>query len=259
MGRGFGVAAGLDAEVAKPLAERCAALGYDSIWSNDTPLGSGLATLADFASGSANIDLGVTLAVDRHPPGAIAAQIEELGLPRERLWVAVGAGHSPRALTAMREALPRLREALGDIRIVLAAMGPKMCTLGGAEFDGVFFNWITPDFAASARQDVERGAAEAGREPPPVFGYVRTAVGEDAHRRLTKEELFYRDLHAGYRNHFARLDEPEGTVGVAATDGREAQDSLAAYEALDVVVVRALASATEDAMTALAEATAPSP
>ena len=257
MSRGFGVAAGLDADVAKPLAERCAALGYDSIWSNDTPLGSGLATLADFAAGSENIDLGVTLALDRHPPDAIAAQIEEFGLPRKRLWVAVGAGHSPRALTAMHEALPRLREALGDIHIVLAAMGPKLCALGGAEFDGVFFNWITPDFAASAREHVERGAEEAGREAPPVFGYVRVAVGEDAQRRLTKEESFYRDLHDGYRNHFARLDEPEGTVGVAAADGAEAQRALVAYEALDVPVVRALASANLDAMSALAEAAAP--
>ena len=76
-------------------------------------------------------------------------------------------------------------------------------------------------------------------------------------RRLTKEESFYRDLHDGYRNHFARLDEPEGTVGVAAADGAEAQRALAAYEALDVTVVRALASANLDAMSALAEAAAP--
>ncbi len=199
----------------------------------------------------------MTLALDRHPPDALTAQIEEFGLPRERLWVAVGAGHWPRALTAMREALPGLRESLGDIRIALAAMGPKMCALGGAEFDAVFFNWITPTFAAAAREHVERGAEEAGRAAPPVFGYVRTAVGEDAQRRLAKEESFYRDLHDGYRKHFARLDEPEGTVGVAAADGAEAQRALAAYEALDSPVVRALASANLDAMSALAEAAAP--
>ena len=35
--RGFGVAAGLDPEVATPLAERCEALGYSSVWSNDHP------------------------------------------------------------------------------------------------------------------------------------------------------------------------------------------------------------------------------
>ena len=257
MSRGFGVAAGLDPEIATPLAARCAELGFESIWSNDTPLASGLATLADFAAGSDSIDLGVALAVDRHEPAAIAGQIEELGLPSDRLLIAVGAGQSPKALTAMRAALPRLHDALGDVRLLLAAMGPKMSVLGGAEFDGVFFNWITPSFAASAREHVERGAAEAGRDAPPVFGYVRAAVGPDAAGRLLKEESFYRDLHDGYRNHFARLDEPEGTVGVAAGERDEAQAALAAYDALDVLVVRGLASAKLDAMTSLAAATAP--
>ena len=129
--------------------------------------------------------------------------------------------------------------------------------LAGSDYDGVFFNWMTPEFATSARRNVEAGAGEAGREPPPVLGYVRTAVGADARERLAKEESFYRDLHDGYRNHFDRLGEPEGTVGVAAADPEEAQRLLAAYKALDVTVVRGLASATVEAMTALAEAAAP--
>jgi hypothetical protein len=104
---------------------------------------------------------------------------------------------------------------------------------------------------------VETGAADAGRETPPVFGYVRTAVGDDAARRLAKEESFYRDLHDGYRNHFARLGEPEGTVGVAAADDSDTQQALAAYTALDTVVVRGLASANVEAMTSLAAAAAP--
>jgi hypothetical protein len=116
---------------------------------------------------------------------------------------------------------------------------------------------MTPEFAAAARAKVEEGAAEAGRETPPVFGYVRTAVGPDAAERLANEESFYRDLHSGYRNHFARLEEPEGTVGIAAADRAGAQAQLAAYTALDSVVVRALASATVEAMTAVAEAAAP--
>ncbi len=158
------------------------------------------------------------MALDRHDPADIAAHIDRLGLDRGRLWLGVGAGFSKKPLTAVREALPGLRESLGGVRIVLAAMGPKMCALAGAEFDGVFFNWMTPAFAAGAREHVEAGSRAAGREAPPVFGYVRTAVGPDASERLAKEESFYRDLHDGYRNHFDRLGEPEGTVGIAAAD-----------------------------------------
>ena len=256
--RGFGVAAGLDPGVAKPLAARCAELGYASMWSNDHPGAKGLETLAEFGAAAPAVDLGVAvIALDRTPVAEIAADIERLGLDPARLWLGVGAGFSKKPLTRMRESLPKLREKLPGVRLVLAAMGPKMCALAGAGFDGVFFNWMTPAFAAGARQHVETGAREAGRDTPPVFGYVRTAVGPDAAERLAKEESFYRDLHDGYRNHFDRLAEPEGTVGVAAPDADTAQKSLAAYEALDTIVVRGLTSAKVDPMLALAEATAP--
>jgi alkanesulfonate monooxygenase SsuD/methylene tetrahydromethanopterin reductase-like flavin-dependent oxidoreductase (luciferase family) len=175
-----------------------------------------------------------------------------------KLWLGVGAGFDKKPLTTMREALPRLRELLPDVRLVLAAMGPKMCELAGSSYDGVFFNWMTPAFAAGAREKVEAGAQNVGRETPRIFGYVRTAVGPDAAERLAKEESFYRDLHKGYRDHFDRLAEPEGTVGVAAPDSPAAQDALSAYEGpLDTIVVRGLASARVEAMTALAEAAAP--
>jgi alkanesulfonate monooxygenase SsuD/methylene tetrahydromethanopterin reductase-like flavin-dependent oxidoreductase (luciferase family) len=257
--RGFGVAAGLDPEIAAPLAGRCEELGYSSVWSNDHPGALGLETLAAFAEGADAIDLGVAvIAIDRHGPEAIAEQVERFGIPRERLWLGVGAGFSPKPLTAMRAALPKLRAALPGIRLILAAMGPKMCAFAGAEFDGTFFNWMTPEFASRAREHVERGASDAGRETPPVFGYVRTAVGPDAAGRLQKEESFYRDLHDGYRSHFARLSEPEGTVGVAAADAAEAQAALSAYSALDVIVVRGLASAGLDPMFRVAEAAASS-
>jgi alkanesulfonate monooxygenase SsuD/methylene tetrahydromethanopterin reductase-like flavin-dependent oxidoreductase (luciferase family) len=256
--RGFGVAAGLDPEVARPLAAHCAESGYTSIWSNDHPGAKGLETLAEFAAGAARIELGVAvIALDRTPPAAIAADIERTGLDPARLWLGVGAGFSKKPLTTMRESLPELREQLPGVRLVLAAMGPKMCALAGSSYDGVFFNWMTPAFAANAREKVEAGANEASRETPPIFGYVRTAVGPDAADRLAKEESFYRDLHPGYRNHFDRLAEPEGTVGVAAPDAPNAQSQLAAYTALDTLVVRGLASANIEAMTKVAEAAAP--
>jgi alkanesulfonate monooxygenase SsuD/methylene tetrahydromethanopterin reductase-like flavin-dependent oxidoreductase (luciferase family) len=258
MGRGFGVAAGLDPEVARPLAARCAELGYDSMWSNDHPGAKGLKTLAEFAVGAPEVELGVAvIALDRTPPEQIAADVEQFGIDPAKLWLGVGAGFSKKPLTKMRESLPQLRELLPGVKLVLAAMGPKMCALAGSSYDGVFFNWMTPGFAAGAREKVEAGAAEGGRPAPPVFGYVRTAVGPDAAERLTKEESFYRDLHKGYRDHFDRLGEPEGTVGVAAPDANAAQQALAAYNALDTPVVRGLASASVESMSAVAEAAAP--
>jgi alkanesulfonate monooxygenase SsuD/methylene tetrahydromethanopterin reductase-like flavin-dependent oxidoreductase (luciferase family) len=258
MSRAFGVAAGLDSEVARPLAARCEELGYASIWSNDHPGAKGLGTLAEFAAAAPGIELGVAvIALDRTPPEQIAKDVEEFGIDPGRLWLGVGAGFTKKPLTKMREALPALRELLPEVKLVMAAMGPKMCALAGSSYDGVFFNWMTPEFAAQARERVEAGAAEAGRETPPVFGYVRTAVGPDAAARLAKEETFYRDLHKGYRDHFDRLGEPEGTVGVAAADSAAAQDAFAAYSALDTIVVRGLASAKVDPMIALAEAAGP--
>jgi alkanesulfonate monooxygenase SsuD/methylene tetrahydromethanopterin reductase-like flavin-dependent oxidoreductase (luciferase family) len=257
--RGFGVAAGLDPEVARPLAGRCAEFGYDSVWSNDHPGAKGLGTLAEFAAGAPELELGVAvIALDRTPPEQIAADLAQFGVEQSQLWLGVGAGFSEKPLTKMREALPELRERLPGVRLVLAAMGPKMCELAGSSYDGAFFNWMTPEFAAAARTKVAAGAAAAGREAPPVFGYVRTAVGPDAAERLAKEESFYRDLHRGYRDHFDRLGEPEGTVGVAAADRESVQRSLASYTALDTVVVRGLASATVESMSTVAEAAAPS-
>jgi alkanesulfonate monooxygenase SsuD/methylene tetrahydromethanopterin reductase-like flavin-dependent oxidoreductase (luciferase family) len=256
--RGFGVTAGLDPEIASPLAAHCQELGFGSMWSNDHPGAKGLETLAEYAKGAERIELGVAvIALDRQSPEEISADIDRLGLEADRLWLGLGSGFTEKPLTTMREALPKLREALPGIRLVLAAMGPEMCAFGGADWDGVFFNWMTPEFAAGAREKVEEGAREAGRDAPPVFGYVRTAVGPGAEGRLAKEESFYRDLHRGYRNHFQRLGEPEGTVGVAAENAGVAQEELSRYRSLDTVVVRALASAELEDMSALAEAAAP--
>jgi alkanesulfonate monooxygenase SsuD/methylene tetrahydromethanopterin reductase-like flavin-dependent oxidoreductase (luciferase family) len=256
--RGFGVAAGLDPDVATPLAARCEELGYTSIWANDHPAASGLETLAAFAEGSAALQLGVgVLALDRHEPAAIDAKIEVLGLDRSRLLIGVGAGFSKRPLTRMRDAHDELRETIPGVRLILAAMGPKMCALAGAAYDGAFFNWVTPAYAEEARTHVEAGAADAGRATPRVYGYVRTAVGADAETRLAKEEGFYRDLHDGYRRQFERLGQPPGTVGVAAADPADADSMLAAYSALDTVVVRGLASAKLESMDRVATAAAP--
>jgi alkanesulfonate monooxygenase SsuD/methylene tetrahydromethanopterin reductase-like flavin-dependent oxidoreductase (luciferase family) len=260
-GRGLGVAAGLDPEVGAELARRCESLGYQSIWSNDHPGASGLETASVFHESAPGLDVGVAvLALDRHDPDSIAAKADDEGLDPGRLWVGIGAGFTKRPLAVVTEGLEGLRTALpASARIAVAAMGPKMCALAGAEADGVFLNWMTPERAAWARERVHEGASEAGRDvPPTIFGYVRVAVGDDAEERLLKEESFYRQLHQGYIRHFESLGAEPGTVGIAARDAAEVPKHLAAYEdATDHVVVRALASATMDGLGGVAEAAAP--
>ena len=258
--RGFGVAAGLDPEVARAVADRCTEDGYASLWSNDHPIASGLETVAQFGRAAPTLDVGVAvLALDRHQPADIAARIGQFELDPTRLWLGIGAGFTKRPLGVVRDGLAALRSELPrGTRVIVAAMGPKMCALAGAEADGVFLNWMTPERAAWARERVAEGARAAGREMPPVFAYVRVAVGEDAAERLLKEESFYRGLHQGYISHFERLDCEPGTVGVAAADPAQVPAQIAAYEsAIDHVVVRALASASVEALTAVADAAAP--
>jgi alkanesulfonate monooxygenase SsuD/methylene tetrahydromethanopterin reductase-like flavin-dependent oxidoreductase (luciferase family) len=258
--RGLGVAAGLENPVAAQLAERCASLGYSSLWSNDHPMASGLETVARFAAAAPALEVGVAvLALDRHTPEEIATRIESLGLDPVRLWVWIGAGFTTRPLGVVREGLIALRKALPDgTRVAVAAMGPKMCALAGAEADGVFLNWMTPEKAAWARERVQEGAGGASRDAPPIFGYVRVAVGPDAGDRLVKEESFYRQLHKGYIQHFEALDREPGTVGIAATDPGDVAAELAAYErSIDHVVTRALAHADLEGLGAVADAAAP--
>ncbi len=231
------------------------------MWSNDHPVASGLETVAYFHEAARQLDVGVAvLALDRHAPDSIAAKADEEGLDPARLWVGIGAGFTKRPLGVVRKGIAELREVLpAPARIAVAAMGPKMCALAGAEADGVFLNWMTPERAAWARERVYEGAAEAGRKVvPTIFGYVRVAVGDDAVERLLKEESFYRQLHQGYIRHFEELGAEPGAVGIAASDPASVPALLAPYEeATDHVVVRALASADIDALTGVAEAAAP--
>jgi hypothetical protein len=88
-------------------------------------------------------------------------------------------------------------------------------------------------------------------------GRDRGPVGDDAQERLRKEESFYRQLHQGYIRHFEALDAAEGTVGVAARAAAEVGPALAEYDAIDHVVVRALAHADAESLSNVAEAAAP--
>jgi probable F420-dependent oxidoreductase len=74
-------------------------------------------------------------------------------------------------------------------RIRLAALGPRMCELGGEIADGVLFTWMPPSAVAMSLRHVEAGARRAGRSLADidVAIYVRTCVTDE--RSLVREAL----------------------------------------------------------------------
>jgi len=258
--RGLGITAGLDAGLARDLAVRCEHLRYHSLWSNDDPASPGLETLAHFAAGATQLGLGVgTLPLDRHQPVRIAAEIDRLGLDPAKLWIGIGSGQLRAPIEIIQRAVGELRELLPDeTRIVVAAMRPRLCRVGGAIADGVLLNWMLPAQAAEARRWVREGADKAGRATPVVASYVRVALGSGSRQRLRDEEGFYRNLNEDHRKHFEAMDVPLGRVGVAASARPEVLEGLAPYHSsLDVPIARVLAEHDATSLSAIAIAAAP--
>jgi alkanesulfonate monooxygenase SsuD/methylene tetrahydromethanopterin reductase-like flavin-dependent oxidoreductase (luciferase family) len=258
--RGLGVTAGLDAGLARELAAHCEQLGYHSLWSNDEPAARGLDALAEFAAATAKVQLGVgVLPLHRYQPAQIAAEVDRLGIDPARLWLGIGSGALSLQLDALQRSVAELRSLLpGATRIIVAAMRPRLCRLGGAVADGVLLNWMLPGQAARARGWVREGAAEQGRTAPVVASYVRVAVGSGASRRLREDEGVYRTINEGHRKHFAAMDVPVGSVGIAASQRSDLLEALAPYHsALDLPIVRVLADADATLLSAVTDAAAP--
>jgi alkanesulfonate monooxygenase SsuD/methylene tetrahydromethanopterin reductase-like flavin-dependent oxidoreductase (luciferase family) len=258
--RALGITAGLDAGLARDLAVRCEHLGYHSMWSNDEPAAPGLATLAHFAAAAPQLELGVgVLPIDRHQPVRIAAEIDRLGLDPAKLWIGIGSGGLRSPIEMVRRAVAELRELVpAQTRIVVAAMRPRLCRVGGAIADGVLLNWMPPAQAAEAFQWVREGADDAERPAPVVASYVRVAVGSGSLQRLRDEEGHYRNINEGHRRHFETLDVQLGSVGVAASTRTEVLERLAPYHsALDLPIVRVLAEHDVASLRAVMIAAAP--
>ncbi len=216
--------------------------------------------LAHFAAGAPSLDLGVgVLPLHRYSPTEIAADVDRLGLDPARLWVGIGSGQLHPQLDAVRRAVGELRNLLpSGTRIAVAAMRPALCHLGGAIADGVLLNWMPPAPAAQARQWVHQGAEDADVAPPVTALYVRVAVGPGASQRLRADEGRYRTINEGHRRHFAALDVPLGSVGVAASARPGVLDGLQPYRsAVDLPIARVLADADTASLVAVAEAAAP--
>ena len=170
--KGFAVFAGVSSEIIRASAREAEALGYRSFWVNHPGPVDGLGSLAHAAAETRRVDLGVgVIPLHTRGPESIADGVRGHGLAPERLLLGVGSPN-PQALKRVRDGVAALRASL-SARIIVAALGPKMCHLAGEVADGVLFNWLTPEYArtssasaASSRRSPSTRAPSTSPSPP---------------------------------------------------------------------------------------------
>ena len=177
---------------------------------------------------------------DRRPARDVAREVAAADLPLDRLVLVVGSGASS-SLAAVRAAVAELRAGLGPIiALGVAAMGERMCRLGGEIADLVLLNWMSPERIRWARRQVRKGAEhrqDGLRHPEPeVASYIRVAIGQRAARCMEGEAARYAAMPQYARNFKAM---GLASVGIVAPDPGQAPGLLQPYlEVLDEAVVR---------------------
>jgi alkanesulfonate monooxygenase SsuD/methylene tetrahydromethanopterin reductase-like flavin-dependent oxidoreductase (luciferase family) len=240
---GFGVTAALDAATLQETARSVARLGYTSFWVNDDGRSAdGLAALAHVHEATPKIALGIgVLPLDRWTPDEIVARVAALGLPVEGLYLGLGAGTGPDPIERVRRGVAAVRSELPTARIFIAALGARMCQLGGEIADGVLLNWMTPDGIRSARREIAVGEERSERRSTTqVWAYVRAAVGDRASDRVTLEAQRYQRLAPHYAQNFERQGVSAHEMGLGATPTPFRIRQF--LEVLDGLVIRALPS-----------------
>jgi alkanesulfonate monooxygenase SsuD/methylene tetrahydromethanopterin reductase-like flavin-dependent oxidoreductase (luciferase family) len=239
MSRGFAVAANVKSDVIAAAAREADRAGYTSFWVNHPGPFDGLASLATAAKESRRIALGIgVIPLHTRGPASIVEGVRAHALPLDRLWLGVGSPN-PKSLDRVRDGIAALRKDLAT-KLVVAALGPKMCRLAGEIADGVLFNWLTPEHAKASAALVREGAQAARRPVPRLFAYVRLAMGAGAADRVAKEGARYDSVPA-YHANFERMGVKPEVTAIVATTAAEVPRALARWDGVvDEVVLRAL-------------------
>lgn len=239
MGQGFALFAGVADEIIRASAEEAERLGYTSFWVNHPGKTDGLVSLATAARVTRALELGIgVIPLHTREPASIVNGVRATGLPLDRLLLGVGSPN-PGSLARVREGVTALRAALAT-RLIVAALGPRMCRLAGEVADGVLLNWLTPEHARLSTDWVREGAAAAGRRPPKVFAYVRLAIGAAGRARLEDEGARYAAIPA-YGAHFDRMGVKPAATGIAVDRPAEVRAALERWRGvLDEIVLRAI-------------------
>jgi alkanesulfonate monooxygenase SsuD/methylene tetrahydromethanopterin reductase-like flavin-dependent oxidoreductase (luciferase family) len=257
MAQGFALFAATAPEVIRAAAREAEALGYTSFWVNHPGSTDGLAVLAHAAAETQRVDLGVGV-IPLHTRGAesIVPGVRDTRLPLARLLLGVGSPN-PKSLDRVRTGVAALRAQLST-RIIVAALGPKMCALAGEIADGVLLNWVTPEYASRSADLVRAGAAAVGRPAPRIYAYVRLALGAAGRARTAQEAGRY-DAIPAYGANFARMGVKPIETAIAVDSPQAVRPALDRWRgAVDEVVLRAVtANDTLDETLALVRAAKP--
>jgi alkanesulfonate monooxygenase SsuD/methylene tetrahydromethanopterin reductase-like flavin-dependent oxidoreductase (luciferase family) len=239
MSRGFAVAANVKTEVIAAAAREAEGAGYSSFWVNHPGPFDGLASVATAAKATQRIALGIgVIPLHTRGPEAIVEGVRMHALPLDRLLLGVGSPN-PQALSRVKDGIAALRKGL-KTRLVVAALGPKMCRLAGEVADGVLFNWLTPEHAKASAALVREGAKAAGRPAPRLYAYVRLAMGPGGADRVAKEGGRYAAIPA-YKANFDRMGVKPETTAIVADTAAEVARALARWDGVvDEVILRAL-------------------
>ena len=239
MAQGFALFAGVSPSIVTAAAREAETLGYTSFWVNHPGATDGLLSLAQAASVTRKIDLGIgVIPLHTRGPESIIEGVRSQALPLDRLLLGVGSPN-PDSLARVRGGIATLRAGLRT-RLIVAALGPKMCELAGEVADGVLFNWLTPEHARASAELVRQGAAKAKRKPPTLFAYVRLAVGAAGVARVKKEADRYAGIPA-YAANFRRMGVDPSTTAIAVSRADMVAPALAQWRGVvDEVVLRAL-------------------
>jgi alkanesulfonate monooxygenase SsuD/methylene tetrahydromethanopterin reductase-like flavin-dependent oxidoreductase (luciferase family) len=239
MRHGFALFAGAAPDIIRATAREAEALGYHSFWVNHPGRTDGLAALAIAAGETRRVELGIgVIPLHTRGPESIVEGVRATKLPQDRLLLGVGSPN-PGSLARVRDGVAALRRDL-TARIVVAALGPKMCHLAGEVADAVLLNWLTADYARRSADLVRAGAAAARRQPPRICAYVRLAVGAGAGDTLRQEADRYAAIPA-YADNFARMGVKPVDTAIAVASAADVKPALKAWEgAVDEVIFRAI-------------------
>lgn len=236
---GFALFAGAAPDIIRATAREAEGLGYHSFWVNHPGRTDGLAALALAAAETRRVELGIgVIPLHTRGPESIVEGVRTTKLPQDRLLLGVGSPN-PGSLARVRDGVAALRRDL-KARIVVAALGPRMCQLAGEVADAVLLNWLTPDYARRSADLVRAGAAAARRQPPRICAYVRLAVGAPAGDTLRQEADRYAAIPA-YADNFARMGVKPVDTAIAVSSAAEVKPALTAWDgAVDEIVFRAI-------------------